>query len=213
MISPKLFYFVAYTATFIALLTAMIGFLKFNKLTKPFKVILFWTAFFVISEITAEILARKAIPNLAIYHALGFFKIIAFTAAFWMMPPFKKIKPFLLASTGLLCGLSMLEMFQSNNFTQLNQFTSWFTCLYFLICGIYFFYITIKKLFYDDIIKEPKFWFFGGLILYASNASVLHAYGNFLFVENEFDLKITWLVMSGFIAIFHIFLSISFWKH
>ncbi len=159
--------FLAYSLLLLAII--LVGFFNFNKLSKPYKVLVVMITLIFISELTGKFLQARVDTNSPAYHVSLFIQHICFGLLFYYLIPltnklraFILILGFTLALTAILTGLFYqgLFTFPSISASLLSVFVS--------VCSIYLFYSMIKSPVNTPLLKQAWFWFASGSLFFYS---------------------------------------------
>ena len=86
-------------------------------------------------------------------------------------------------------------------------------CIVLASYSLYFFYIVLQKLLFENLLKEPVFWINSAVLIYFMGNFLLFLFSNDLLKSNIHQHIVLWGIIHSFCNIcFNLLLIVGLWK-
>lgn len=144
-----------------------------------------------------------------------FYTLIEFILLNWFyqkfFTPYGKTKIFIINLIAFLLLCFIYLMFQ--NVRNTNHFSMILESILMTFYSLLLFYVILKNLLYQNLLKEPIFWINTAILFYFSGNLILFVFRSYILHHYSEKFSFLWgSIHSFFNILMNVFFSIGFWK-
>lgn len=209
--SKELFQILANISSFMIVIPLLLSGYKFGSLSKVQTRLFYLIVLIFIVEIIANILWRKKINNLPIYHFYAIFEFILILNIYRivLINTFSK-KFFIFLSIGFTIFAVINTIFFQNLYTFNSNVTTLLGIIV-IFLALSYFYTLLKEVKYSALETNPMFWINSGFLIYFSSNLLLFFINNNLFKGSTEASYLVWGLHAIVNMVLIIFYIVALW--
>ena len=190
----------------ILLIATVIGFLKWNKLSKEYRYlsVLFLITF--IFETLAVVFAYTVKNNTIVYEIFDPLQLILFSCIFYEIIISRSTKRKVLISAIIMSLIIILSSVLDLEAGFLNSYSVVIKSIYYIFLSLIVFRQVLLNPRYSNILKEPVFWFCAALLFFFTINILFWTSNNYLINHDKTSLPALYLVLYFSNLIFYLVL-------
>lgn len=204
-------YIDVYIAQFSVLIPLVLGILKKNYLTKPYRWILWSVALSTLMEIGTKTMAYYG-PNYFLFHLDTLAQGITLIPFFYFSFQSQKVRKWLKASLILLFLVELFEIILITGIYQYNSITRSYLSVLMTVLSFQYLRNIGRNEVLVDVHKHPMFWFCLAILLYFFANVLTFISGNWLSQTSIGQFLLAHRIHLVILILMRILLAVGFWR-
>ena len=199
-------------ATWIIILPVVIGTVRYRHLSKPCRIIYFFTIIACLTEISSYITRLLGINNMPLLHI---YTVVEFAMISWFYHTlFKKIfsaSPVAIIALLFACG-SVINSLFIQRILSFNSYTRGIEAILIILYALIFLYVFFFQPDARNLMNDPVLWINAGILIYFSGAATLFILSNYILPLGYQFNKNVWGVHALLSIIMYLLITVGLWK-
>ncbi|TYP77024.1 hypothetical protein [Aquimarina intermedia] len=205
------FFILGNVSTFIVVIPLLISVLRFRLLTTVQLKLVHLLILVLIVESISNILWRKKINNLPVYHLYTIIEFLLIIRIYWSTLSQLVSKKLLVGISVIFVVLAVLNTIFFQSIYVFNSNITTLLSILVILFSLSFFYITLKDVEYTALEKNPMFWINSGFLIYFSSNLILFFINNYLFEKSTEASFLIWGLHAIVNIVLIMFYTIAVW--
>lgn len=206
-----LFFILGNVSTFIVVIPILISVVRFKLLSAIQLKLVHFLILVLIVESISNILWRKKINNLPIYHFYTIIEFLLIIRIYWNTLSQLFSKRLLIGVSIIFVVLAVLNTMFFQSIYVFNSNITTLLSILVILFSLSFFYKTLKDVEYTALEKNPMFWINSGFLIYFSSNLILFFINNYLFEGSTEASFLIWGLHAIVNIVLIIFYTIAVW--
>jgi hypothetical protein len=205
-------YYLALFSAILSILPLAIAFLKrkhFSYELNPVFYLVFLTFIIEVLNITTSLIGLNNQLLLSVFTVIEFSLLTLFYRQFFNTFFHSKIYYYLISGFIILAAV---ETFIINDIYTMGNISTSVESLFCIFYSLSSFFLILKNLVYDNLLKIPFFWINTGVLIYFAGNLFLFLFTTYLQKNNIKDYGSLYAIHSVLNITYYILISIGFWK-
>ena len=200
---------ISFYSSFLPLLVSVVNIKYLNGIYVPIFILLIVSC--TVELITTR-LKEAGINNFFVFHFFTITEFSLFSMFYFMFFRTYVNSKFIVFLIPLFIIAAYVD-YKINGLDNMDNYSVSIECIVLASYSLYFFYIVLQKLLFENLLKEPVFWINSAVLIYFMGNFLLFLFSNDLLKSNIHQHIVLWGIIHSFCNIcFNLLLIVGLWK-